>query len=176
MLLGAFWVIGKTVAHSFDNPDTTEQSTTAAINQTKIENAILAKTSNAPLSFDEYESPEDFKDGTANLLDEQWVMQQDREHFTIQLGTSPDADLLKDFIPLINTDSAITLYPFKTTDSGRFVYGLSTGIYEDLETALQAVDELPKEAVEFGPWIRPIKELQKQISQTIENQEQKDNA
>ena len=99
-----------------------------------------------------------------NMVDGEWVTRLNPEHFIVQYGTSPDLELLEEFIPIINNEEEIAIYPFKKTPTGRLVYGIATGVYTDLDTALESLEELPAEARAYEPWVRPIKDLITQIN------------
>ena len=99
-----------------------------------------------------------------DLVDEQWITRLNPEQFIVQYGSSVDLELIEEFIPVINNAEKIAIYPFKKTPSGRLVYGIATGVYTDLDTALASLDDLPAEARAYEPWVRPVNELIKQIN------------
>ncbi len=102
-----------------------------------------------------------------DLVSEKWILDQNRSTFTIQFGSSPDIHLLEQFISIIDTGLPVAIYPYKKTPSGRNVYGLATGLYSDLDTALSAVESLSDSAKAFGPWVRPMTDLQNQVKRTL---------
>ena len=44
------------------------------------------------------------------------------------------------------------------------VYGIATGVFPDLDTALKSLEELAAEARAHNPWIRPVRELIEQVN------------
>ena len=100
----------------------------------------------------------------ANLVDKNWLLNQKSTEFTIQFGSSPDRNLLEEFIPLLETSEPITIYPYKKTPTNRPVYGLATGLFPDIDTAIGHIETLSATAREFDPWVRPIGDLKQLIS------------
>ena len=103
----------------------------------------------------------------SRIVNQQWILEQSSDKFTIQFGTSPDSELLLEFVPLIATGSPVSIFPFKRTPSGRLVFGISTGLYSTLEEAATAVNTMPAAAQEFDPWIRPLGQLKRDILNTV---------
>jgi len=103
-----------------------------------------------------------------DILDSSWVLQQNPDHFIVQYGSSPDLELLEQFAQEMNHNEPMTIYTYKRTPSGRPVYGIASTLHTDLDIALAYVEQLPANARQFGPWVRPLKNLQNQIKR-IEN-------
>ena len=103
------------------------------------------------------------------LVGWEWVLQQDENKFTIQYGSSPDRTLLYESAASFPTIDTVVVFPFKKTPRNQPVYGFSTGLYSSLDEARLAIAELPDSARTFGPWIRSIARLQKQIAVTLAN-------
>ena len=99
-----------------------------------------------------------------DFVDQFWQIQNGQAHQKRGYGSSVDLELIEEFIPVINNAEKIAIYPFKKTPSGRLVYGIATGVYTDLDTALASLDDLPAEARAYEPWVRPVNELIKQIN------------
>jgi len=98
------------------------------------------------------------------LVDEQWIVQLNPEHFIVQYASTVDIEKLIEFIPVINNAEEIAVYPFRRTRSGQLVFGIATGVYPDLASALASLEELSAEARSYNPWVRPIRELIQQIN------------
>lgn len=96
-----------------------------------------------------------------------WVLKQDEDKYTIQYGSSPDKIRIRSDAASFPTTEAVVVFPFKKTPSNRTVYGFSTGLYSSVEDAQLAIENLPASARSFGPWIRPIEDLQKQVVSTL---------
>ena len=99
-----------------------------------------------------------------DLVDEEWITQLDPEHYIVQYSSSTDLESLKEFVPVIDNAEEIAIYPFKENQAGRLVYGIATGVFPDLDTALKSLEELPAEARAHNPWIRPVRELIEQVN------------
>jgi len=98
-----------------------------------------------------------------DMVDAEWVTRLNPEHFIVQYGSTVDLELIQEFVPVINSSEEIAIYPFKKTPSGRLVYGIATGVYDDLDNALESVEKLSAEARAYNPWVRPVDELIEQI-------------
>jgi len=98
-----------------------------------------------------------------DMVDAEWVTRLNPEHFIVQYGSTVDLELIEEFVPVINSSEEIAIYPFKKTPSGRLVYGIATGVYDDLDNALESVEKLSAEARAYNPWVRPVDELIEQI-------------
>lgn len=106
-------------------------------------------------------------DATLNnltIVDAQWITRLDPNSFIVQFASTPHLKLLEEFIPVINNGEPIAIYPFKKTRSGNLVYGIATGVFDDLDTALISLEQLPNEARAYEPWVRPVKELIGQVN------------
>jgi len=100
------------------------------------------------------------------IVGTQWMLEQNPEHFIVQYGSSPDLKLLKQFAVEMGSAEPIAIYPFKTTPSGKPVFGIASSLHGDLDAGLNYVKELPAAVREFGPWVRPLKNVQQQIRRT----------
>jgi len=98
------------------------------------------------------------------IVDAQWISRLNPNSFIVQFASTPDLKLLKEFIPVINNGEPIAIYPFKKTRSGNPVYGIATGVFDDLDSALISLEQLPTEARAYKPWVRPVKELIGQVN------------
>ncbi len=103
-------------------------------------------------------------DGTEAIS---WVNQQRSSDYLIQFASSPDKSAMLEFA-LSNLSDGSVLYPYKRTPSNRPVYGLARGVYPSLETAQQAISEMPAALRNQQPWIRPLGQLKSQIATTIQ--------
>lgn len=121
-----------------------------------VQQVHLSKTSGQSITH-KIERPEN------KLLTSEWLLRQDPTAFTIQFGTSPDKDLLYRSAKTFDSEFPVVVFPFKRTPTNRPVYGFASGTYASLEEAKQGILELPESAFTYGPWVRPIGKLQKQI-------------
>jgi len=99
----------------------------------------------------------------AQFVGEEWILDQDPNDFIIQYASSANIEELRQFAAVINTEIPLAIFQFKTSATGTPVYGLASGLYSDLDTALSFVDQLPVAAKAHGPWVRPINSLKEQI-------------
>lgn len=184
ILLAGLWVAGNRLAQKVTAPPVAQSATNVKTvsQQTSQTNSSLESRLESLAATTEVDSTTSssfamssvdmnsvaMSEGTAkeNRVTEKWILEQKASTFTIQFGSSPDLELLEQFIPVINTGQPIALYAYKKTPTGRNVYGLATGLYNDLDTALSTVEKLPAAAKEFEPWVRPMKDLQTQINRT----------
>lgn len=171
VVLASVWLIGnawmKTSKHSPENTamvvDEVEQQS-AAIVIAEIESASVDPERAATLDQQIDQSPKK-EEPVVALFDEKWVLSQSRDSFTMQLGSSPDRDKLVDFANEVLVDEQAHIYAFKVSSIGNPIYGLAYGLYPDLKSAQESIEKLPSSYREFNPWVRPISELQNQISQ-----------
>ena len=77
------------------------------------------------------------------IVGTQWMLEQNPEHFIIQYGSSSDLKLLKQFAAEMGTEDPIAIYPFKTTPSGKPVFGIASSLHGDLDAGLNYVEQLP---------------------------------
>jgi len=104
------------------------------------------------------------------IVDAQWISRLNPNSFIVQFASTPDLKLLEEFIPVINSGEPIAIYPFKKTRSGDLVYGIATGVFEDLDSALLSVERLPTAARAHEPWVRPVKDLIDQVNAVRPNE------
>ncbi len=110
------------------------------------------------------------RDEPSHLLDGKyairWVQSQPQDGYTIQFGASVNKGELIDFAYEHLTNGAV-IYPFKRTSNDQTLYGVSSGLYTSVSSALRAIDNMPADAVVNDPWIRPISKLQKQVERNL---------
>lgn len=116
----------------------------------------------APLERDE---PSRLLDGKYAI---RWVQSQPQDGYTIQFGASVNKGELIDFANEHLTQGAV-IYPFKRTSNDQTLYGVSSGLYDSVSSALRAIDNMPADAVVNDPWIRPIGKLQKQVKRSAQS-------
>ncbi len=104
----------------------------------------------------------------SRLQDSTWVFRQDEDKFTIQYASSPDLELIYESARSFSTTDPVAVFPFKKNRNKRMIYGFSTGIYDNVKSAQQAIAALPESTQALAPWIRPIGELQEQVARTLE--------
>lgn len=102
------------------------------------------------------------KVATGGFLDDKWLKTQASSQFVIQLASSSDYNALVRYVkelPVI----PVAIYPYKISQQGAVVYGVSTGLYPSSEQALQGIAKLSKKAKINSPWVRNIGDVKAQI-------------
>ncbi len=94
---------------------------------------------------------------------ERWVLFQEAGKFTVQLATSRERGYIIELAQTLPATDPVAIYPFLTTNSKNPVFGLLSGLYDTRDEAAAAVESMPREAKQFGVWIRPIGDLQATI-------------
>lgn len=95
-----------------------------------------------------------------------WILEQNGNHYIIQLGSSINKEKLYESAVNFDTEAPVAFYPFRLNRDEKIVYGYALGIYNSFDSAKEAVASLPQRVQNFGPWIRPIDDLQRQIAST----------
>lgn len=108
-------------------------------------------------------SPEEEAAVVAKLFDNKWLLSQSRGNYTLQLGSSPEKEKLVAFAGELAIFEQAHIFAFKVSSIGNPIYGLSIGMYPDMESAQKSIEELPPSFRQFKPWVRPIGELQDQV-------------
>jgi len=91
-------------------------------------------------------------------LDEAWIKTQNKTQWTIQILAFEELAKVKAFIDqhTLNRNAA---YFTERTDNG-ILYKLIYGSYSSKEQADSARNRLSENLKEYGPWLRPIKDVQ----------------
>ena len=87
-----------------------------------------------------------------------WIMDQNPEHFTIQLAAMSDEDGVVRYLNKHGIKGEIAIYPRQTSTSTVFVIVL--GVYTDKDSARQVLDQLPAALRKQRIWARPFAEIQ----------------
>ncbi len=107
---------------------------------------------------------------TRLLLDDKfgirWVNSLPPGQYTIQFASSIDKAALVEFAN-DNLSRGAAIYPFKITDNNQPLFGVASGVYDSLYTALKVIDKFPEPLLQHGPWVRPVVELQREVSQAM---------
>ena len=102
---------------------------------------------------------------TLGLNNENWINAQSSKMFVIQLVSSPKYNALVELGLSLSGMDSVTIYPYRTNENGRTVYGLSTGLYRSGREALTAIETFSESVREGKPWIRKIEELKSLLSE-----------
>lgn len=111
-------------------------------------------------------------DNSGEILNSQasvdWLSQLKPSDFVIQFAATPDKSAITAFANENMAATGAAIYPFKRTPSGRQVFGIATvASYDSLESARLALQSLPAALQQEKPWIRPVKDLQRQVLETL---------
>ena len=99
------------------------------------------------------------------LKDEKWVLQQNPEHYTLQLVTGHQRTTIDNFIAKYQLKQQQLCY-FFSTRNGKQWHNLIYGIYPDRKTANSTIQQLPSQLASVKPWIRQFRSIQSEIVQT----------
>jgi len=99
------------------------------------------------------------------LKDEKWLLQQNPEHYTLQLVTGHQRTTIDNFITKYQLKPQQLSY-FFSTRNGKQWHNLIYGVYPDRKTANSTIQQLPSQLASVKPWIRQIRSIQSEINQT----------
>ena len=91
----------------------------------------------------------------------QWIDGYDPEYFTLQIisvGSEESAKRLLESIAVLGRDKGYVGYELE----GATRYGAFIGIYRRYSDAQRALQQLPPHIQEYKPWIRKVKDVQRQ--------------
>jgi len=99
-------------------------------------------------------------DNTPGIL---WINSLPDTHYVIQFASSVDKPTLIAFANNHLQKGAV-IFPFKITADKQTMYGVASGLYETMDSAMQAIERFPQALRQHQPWIRPVASLQKQVA------------
>ena len=106
------------------------------------------------------------RSNTGHLLkDKQWILQQNPEHYTLQLVTGHQRTTIDNFIKKYQLEPQQLAYFFSTRNEKQW-HNLTFGIYPDRKTVNSAIKQLPAQLANVKPWIRQLASIQSEIKQT----------
>lgn len=94
--------------------------------------------------------------------DEQWIMNQPKEHYTIQLIASGNEVAMQRFINENNLHDSAVYY--RTRRNGGDWFTLIQGSFESISLAKSAISKLASPLQIAEPWIKPIVDIQKALA------------
>ena len=105
-----------------------------------------------------------------SIFQEQWIMEQKPQEYTIQIMAARKRDVIDQFLKLnINTHNEIAYY--KMYSNGGIWYKIISGKYKTLGKARAACNNLPGKLKNFGPWPRRFASIQNDINKFIKTNE-----
>jgi hypothetical protein len=81
-----------------------------------------------------------------------WLQEQSPDHHTIQIVVSDSRGQAKEFLQGLNLNHPVAIFPFTTGE--KTLYGVVMGTYSAFYEAEAALDALPSDLQQYGPWIR----------------------
>ncbi|MDH5324088.1 MAG: AAA family ATPase [Gammaproteobacteria bacterium] len=99
---------------------------------------------------------------------EQWLMQQNPDAFTLQLLAGYEKRTIDKFLNQNDLPSTKLAY-YQSTNRGKHWHSLVFGLYPDYRSATHAVAQLPEPLQHAKPWIRQLKNIQKDIRLARDN-------
>jgi DamX protein len=90
-----------------------------------------------------------------------WILQQDPDHFTLQLVAGNNLKTLRDFIRQHPLDGPLAIY--HSTRKGKPWFGLIQHDFPSKQDAVNARSQLPESLRKEGPWVRRFAALQKDL-------------
>lgn len=97
------------------------------------------------------------------LKNANWILQQNPEHYTLQLVTGHQRTTIDNFIAKYQLQPQQLAYFFSTRNEKQW-HNLIYSVYPDRKTANSAIKQLPSQLVSIKPWIRQIASIQSEIS------------
>ncbi len=97
------------------------------------------------------------------LKNAKWVMQQNPEHFTLQLVTGRQQATIDRFIAQHGLQPPALAYFYSIRNEKNW-HNLIYGVYADRSTASAAIKQLPPELADVKPWIRQFRSIQAEIT------------
>ena len=99
------------------------------------------------------------------IKDAMWLLQQNPEHYTLQLVTGHQQTTIDKFIAKYQLKPQQLCYFFSIRNEKHW-HNLIYGIYPNRKTANAAIQQLPSQLASVKPWIRQIRSIQSEISQS----------
>lgn len=97
----------------------------------------------------------------AALKNSEWILQQNPNHYTLQLVAGRQKQTITNFISKYKLKG--TLIYFSSKRNGNVWHNLTYGTYPDRKSVNLAIKKLPASLSEIQPWIRQLKTIQSEI-------------
>lgn len=91
------------------------------------------------------------------------IEEQSPDQFTVELARTDEIESLKGLFDKLPVEQAVMLYQLQNGADGKNIYGLSTGLFVSKVQAYQTLASLPLEARRFGPLVRQVGAVQKEL-------------
>lgn len=155
------------LSNAISASDQVQKTTPVSLADSALQTTVIAASANLKPAVTEATSQ---KVSARTLLDNkhavQWIKSLPESHYVIQYAASTDKGTLIAFANAHLQKGAV-IYPFKITTGNNAMYGVASGLYDSLHAALLAIDKLPVSLQQHSPWVRPVSELQSDVSKTF---------
>jgi len=143
------------------NEHTSQQDTSVASQQT-----TSTKPKIPPLTkIDKIRSPTTNTQTAPGLKNEQWLLTQNPDHYTLQLVAGHHKSTVVKFIEQYKLATPELSY-FYSHRNGKNWHNLLYGIYPNHKSAFNAIKSLPLPMTKIKPWIRSMESIQIDIYRT----------
>ncbi len=90
---------------------------------------------------------------------QEWVASQNPKHYTLQLASSTNKELIEKYYSLNNLSGKAGYY--SSMRQGERWYALVYGSYNSVHSAKSAIADLPQDLRKWSPWVRNIRSIHK---------------
>ncbi len=90
---------------------------------------------------------------------QEWVASQNPKHYTLQLASSTNKQLIEKYYSLNDLTGKAGYY--SSMRQGERWYALVYGSYNSVHSAKSAIAELPQDLKKWSPWVRNIRSIHK---------------
>jgi len=90
---------------------------------------------------------------------QQWVSSQNPRHYTLQLASSTNKQLIEKYYSLNDLSGQAGYY--SSMRQGERWYALVYGSYDSVHSAKSAIADLPQDLRKWSPWVRNIRSIHK---------------
>ncbi len=92
---------------------------------------------------------------------EDWILQQNPDHYTLQLVAGNNIDTVRNFIQRHSPNTPFAVY--RGTRKNKPWYGLVYNSFSSKQRAFSAIKQLPKRIQRQKPWVRKLSDLQNDL-------------
>ena len=108
--------------------------------------------------------PQDRTPLAVDIHQEAWLLQQKPNYFTLQLVAGYQKSTVNNFLTRHKLPATELAY-YHSLNKGKDWHSLVFGVYPDYSSAKQTIDRLPPAVRKSKPWIRQLKNVQKEIKE-----------
>jgi len=157
------------VAPKNDKPTPVKTAVAPKTAEVKKGNSTPAKTaipSNAAV-IKKKSAATNTADQKAEILRENWLLEQNPRHYTIQILAVRQEKPLLEFIKETQLNNRGRVAYFRSKLKGKDWYRLLYGVYPSKNGAESALNNLPSNILQLSPWIRRIAPIQRAIRENV---------